>query len=341
MATTNVSPHPDEKLIKSFRSYPVKSFIFNLVVFLIYAASLIVSYLLRSSNGGFILLAILVFGCLISVVFNKILSMQTPKVIAEIMMKKYKTPSDSSDNPFFYYFRREHELLGNDQKKKNFIVLKILSVVLKIINLLFTLLASVFLLALALIPAIILGGFSYIAYIIFHSGGSNGLGDLMLRLAHASFIPLKYIWSFVCFICKNQFQDGKIPQDTHTPKIARPSEDHVTILGTDPKEMGKTQSALQIDSYLSVPQASAIFNPHCAHWQETPQLIARGSDVSFTARIVAHGAHYKNDYERQTLLNEATANVERELNQQIDRFLKDYPNATRATVDVKITVIGE
>ena len=197
--------------------------------------------------------------------------------------------------------------------------------ILRVCNYLFSILSAFIVLVISLIIALVVGGVSCIAYVVFSAAHANGAASAMLRLAMLSTIPAKLTMKFFFY--------ALFANPTPKQEKRHGSDIYGQPFETDPQKMGRTLSELQIDRYLSLSGASLA--PNC-QWASPPDLSAYQSDVYVRGTIVCDKICYHDQNDIRQATDETAANVRDHLQRQIDHFLRDYPNASGAKLHIEI-----
>ncbi|MBQ8497777.1 MAG: hypothetical protein IJ489_10045 [Clostridia bacterium] len=335
-AVSNFSEnYNDEALIQKYHSYPLKSLILNLITLSFFIAWLVIANIYENpSYLQFLLPPVL--GCLSIVLTQKICPPYYKKAIAQVMMQKYKKAPDSVKNPYYYFYRREKEVLGSVKKRPAELVIKIVGIVVKILNIICNVFCAVALSAVCLMLAGIISVFLGAAYIVFLAGRANGLAELMLRAVKASWIPVKWSFSFLFRVLSLKDFLG-MGETTYSDADFSSSNSQKGFINdaftTDPKKMGQSLSELRLDSYLSL---SGLILPNGISWKGTPSVSSSGATVYVDGDLKAE-PFFKTKADIQQAVDQSVQAVADHLKPQVARYFADYPNAPKVTYNIELT----
>lgn len=305
----------DEELVKLYRSHPIK----NIIVNLIFAIVLIVILVPGSALGDsyiFALIGVSIVGTLIS---QAICPLGMRGWIYDILKARGKNICALESD------------MGITYNEKLELALCIIAVALVVFNYLFNILAAVFILALAVGLAVVGGGIFYLMYVVAGAGASNGFADISLRLSKASCVPAKYALAY--FGSVMSFKVFRSFKENMAPRAGGYTSD---ALETSPKNMSKDLSNLQISNYLSLDGLISGGSVRIVN----SSVEARFNSVEFTveAEVASYGGRFVDTAGiSRSLENDATKILE----EQVSKFLSDYPNAdsvyVHGTVSVSVT----
>jgi len=172
-----------------------------------------------------------------------------------------------------------------------------------------------------------------LASLVFQVARVNGLASACMRGSKLATIPLKLAGKLLTsLISFSVFSDRKESLSKYKTNEKSYSAD---ALETDPKKMSKELSDLQIDPYLSL---DSVVSPSslCKIVKKTVEASATNVYFTIEAKMDASLSVTSSDVlycERE--LESQAKNI---LKKQINKFLKDYPNASDVKVDGEIII---
>ncbi len=319
----------DEQLIAQFHSFPLKRMVAYILVTLVFSIGFLFSEQI---------ILFLVAGSVLIIIAEWLFPLGTRKALAEEIKVRCGGENNISKSAYEYLYEREFKLTGQVKSVKIEKLFNIIATVLLVIDYLFYILAAVIAVALAGAITIIAGGICYLAYIIFGAGRANGAAEAVLRLAKATVIPTKWAFKLLGYVLS--FKVFRVKEDSYEAMEKFATTDTSTIKSKystkeDPAQMSRDLSELQIDSYLSL---DSLLLPTYCSWEggRVRLLEASFSNVYVEGTLLAKKFLYKSQPDLDKLVREVETKIKSILEGQINKFLQDYPNAKRATINLKI-----
>ena len=223
------------------------------------------------------------------------------------------------------------------KKRPAELVIKIVGIVVKILNIICNIFFAVLCSALCLMLAGVISVFLGVAYIAFYAGRANGLAELMLRAVKASWIPVKWSFSFLFRVLslKDFLGMGETTySDADFSSINSQQDFTKDAFTNDPKKMGQSLSELRLDSYLSL---SGLILPNGISWKGTPSVSSSGTTAYVNADLNADPFLYKTKADIEQTVDRSAQLVEEHLKPQVARYFADYPNAPTVTYNIELT----
>ena len=310
----SLSSKSDEELVRLYHSHPIK----NIIVNLIFAIVLITILLSGSSLGDNYLLVLIGVSIVGTLIAQAICPLGVRSWIYDILRSRGKN---------IYSIESDLGIVRNEKLELS---LCIIAVILVVFNYLFNILAAVFILALAT-GLVVGGGILYLMYIISGAGASNGLADVALRLSKACCVPAKFALSY--FVSVMSFKVFRSFKNDMGPRQSGYTSD---ILETNPKNMSRDLSDLQISNYLSL--SGLVSGGSVRIVRRDVQARFNSVEFEVEAEVDSYGGQF---VDTTSIARSLESDATKILDAQVSKFLSDYPNASSVNIhgNVRVSVI--
>lgn len=308
----------DEGLIANYHAHPLILLISNMIVTVLGILALCsVSWFEEGSYIPFVLMFVAALAVLLC---GFVVPGDKRAVIAKIMRKRHQKKGDTESDPYFYLYRREQELYGKLRDEKTEKILIGISVVFRLINVVFYLFVGLMLLAVTLVAGLMIGLFLSALNLVLvafrgHSSGRNIFAPLSWTMKPAgkafAFLKLVFRW--------NPKADGD------------PAASRGRAAGADPL----TARSSSLSDYVSL---NFVGTPASSRWSRGPSLSVSGTTIRVEGTICGDAAVYRHEYEMDALAEHAKEEIMRTLRAQAEEFARHNPSAGNIDVDVNIEV---
>ena len=309
----------DKGLIKFFYAIPWLNIIFSVIILGVFIAALNVIPETGEDDKLMVYSLLLFFiGAILSATSRINFSSEKRKEIAAEMARRY---SDGSDNRDYYWlFKREKELNGSIKRSGWTRLISVLSVIMMIL----TYVCSLF-------SVLILAAFASAFLVLSFAGcllrlvSSNTMAEIALSLINVGFFPLKLVFRFAKLVLK---------PNVHKEDFSSVITELDNYSKTD-KPVSKSVAETRLWSYISV---NSIYIPHCS-WSGGADVNDNIISVKGTLKCDSFVHKSKSDVSQS--VSHAEDEIRKILDEQIEKYYKDYPMAERVKIFIHIDgVIG-
>ena len=312
----------DKQIINEFYSIPMTRLIFNVIILATFVTGFIIVGASQNDNAIWIALGLFALGAVLSATCRMGFSSENQALLADEMTRRYR--DGKSHNRYYWLFKKEQELTGTIKQTGSAKVISIISVVLTVVNYLFSLLSALILMAFAA-AFLVLAAFGYFLYIMGRAMGGNVLAELGLNLAELGKWPLKIAFKFAKLVLKLDIKSQDFTE------VINDLQNAGSTSGTK-APVSETVAELRVYEYISLDH---LVLRHC-HWESVPNLTVRGNDIEVRGTLVCDPLVHKSDVDVNKTISDVTAEIESMLSKQLEKYFQDYPMAKKATYDIEI-----
>lgn len=313
----------DEKtLIEKYHKYPQTYLILNVITTILFVFAFACAGIFQES-GTVAMLVFLVIGSIFVIFCNHYTSKNSRTAIVDEFSRRYSQKYGKKG--IYCLAKREQELYGKSLTNNSENVCTKIGRIFRVVNYIFYIFSALLLVVFSAIPLVI-SVFLYMAYIIFVAARVNGLAESCVKGASYCAIPLKIAFKFFCNVISLKGVGGTADNLSES--------DYSSVFKDIPNEQNSRLVAeLKIDKYLSL---DPVRLPSNCYWNGVPSISASASTVYVEGLIYADSIAYHNDSDLNKAIQETVDEVARVVGSQIDKFLKDYPKAERASLQFDI-----
>ena len=315
-----IKQQADTELLKIYHGIAYKRFILNVLSLALFIIGLSI-YNANPDDFTFIIISSII-SLIIMIITLHSYSIGSRKIIGKYFKEKFSTDSEKRDvnkKLGYYISKAEKQLNGKDSSFAFESFIDCLGIVIFVMNYVINLIVFLVVEAMLLmvwIFAILIGFFisliaSNFGHIIMDK--ASGFGKIVVfgvgRLYFQAFTTNK----------ENVFENIK-------------SDIKEYNYNQNPETMSSQSAEPYLANYISL---GHIALPHYVKWRKQPELTVIGSNItvkgelSLDHEIISESSHYG-------IIENVQSQIERNLNEGIDRYANKYKNAKKVTIDIQI-----